>query len=150
MTAPTTATVLRLCEHWIGSDATGRMCRADVTSEFRFCEKHLPIQRARIEKRLAEGKESAYLAEQKWRARNVPRLPQMRVQLERAEAEYARRTRSTVDDRAAVGGKTHPSIDRARLSSLSDSNVARVVELQRIIADLKRNIARAEKPEVTS
>ena len=147
MTAPT---VLRACEHWIGSDATGRMCRADVTSIYRFCEKHMPIERARIEKRLAKGKESAHLAEQKWRARNVPRLPQMRAQLERAEAEYARRTRSTVDDRAAVGGKTHPSIDRARLASLSDSNVSRVVELQRIIANLKRDIARAEKPEVSS
>lgn len=147
MTAPT---ALRTCEHWIGSDTTGRMCRADVFSEYRYCEKHLPIQRARIEKRLAKGKESEFLAEQKWRARNVPRLPQMRAQLERAEAEYARRTRSTVDDRAAVGGKTHPSIDRARLSSLSDSNVSRVVELQGIIADLKRNIARAEKPAVAS
>lgn len=144
MTAPN---ALRACEHWIGSDATGRVCRADVFSAYRYCEKHLPIQRARIEKRLAKGKESAYLAEQKWRARNVPRLPQMRAQLERAEAGYARRTRSTVDDRAAVGGNTHRSIDRARMASLSDSNVSRVVELQRIIASLERDITRAEKPE---
>lgn len=146
----TALTALRTCEHWIGSDATGRMCRADVFSEFRFCEKHLPIQRARIEKQLAKEELSNARAEAAWRSRNVPRLLQMRAQLERAEAEYARRTSSTVDDRAAVGGKTHPSIDRARLSSLSDSNVARVVELQRIIADLKRTIARAEKPAVAS
>lgn len=147
MTAPA---VLRTCEHWIGSDATGRMCRADVTTAFRFCEKHLPIQRARLEKQIAKNRASAARAEAEWRARNVPRLPQMRVQLERAEAEYARRTRSAVDDRAAVGGKTHPSIDRARLSSLSDSNVSRVVELQGIIARLESNITRAEKPAVTS
>lgn len=147
MTVPS---VLRTCEHWIGSDATGRMCRADVTTAFRFCEKHMPIERARIEKRLAKERASNARAEASWRARNVPRLPQMRVQLERAEAEYARRTRSTVDDRAAVGGKTHASIDRARLAALSDSNVSRVVELQRIIANLKRDITRAEKPEATS
>lgn len=147
MTAPA---ALRTCEHWIGSDATGRMCRADVTTEFRYCEKHLPIQRARIVKRLAKDKASRDRAEAAWRERNVPRLPQMRVQLERAQAEYARRTQSTVNDRAAVGGNTHPSIDRARLSSLSDSNVSRVVELQRIIESLTRDIARAEKPAVTS
>lgn len=145
-----TAPVLRTCEHWIGSDATGRMCRADVTSAFRFCEKHLPIERARVEKQIAKAKESSARAEAAWRERNVPRLPQMRVQLEQAEAEYARRTRSTVNDRAAVGGNTHPSIDRARLSSLSDSNVSRVVELQRIIESLTRDIARAEKPAVAS
>lgn len=144
------ATGLRTCEHWIGSDATGRMCRADVTTEFCFCDKHLPIQRARIEKRIANDKASAARAEAAWRERNVPRLPQMRVRLERAEAEYARRTRSVVDDRAAMGGMTHPSIERARLSSLSDSNVSRVVELQRVIADLTAKIARAEKPAVAS
>ncbi len=147
MTAPTD---LRTCEHWIGSDATGRMCRADVTSMCRFCEKHLPVERARAEKRLAKEKASNARAEAAWSARNVPRLPQMRVQLERAEAEYARRTRSTVDDRAAVGGMTHRSIDRARLASLSDSNVSHVVELQATIANLKRDIARAEKLAVAS
>lgn len=147
MTAPT---VLRTCEHWIGSDTTGRMCRADVTTEFRFCEKHLPTQRARLEKQIAKDRASSVRAEAAWRERNVPRLPQMHVQLERAQAEYARRTQSTVDDRAAVGGKTHPSIDRARLRSLSDSNVSRVVELQRIIESLTRDIARAEKPAVAS
>ncbi|MDF2047107.1 hypothetical protein P2P98_13145 [Microbacterium sp. Kw_RZR3] len=150
MTAPTAATVLRLCEYWIGSDSKGRMCRAEVTSIYRFCDKHLPIERARAEKRLAKTKASNARAEAAWRARNVPRLPQMRAQLERVEAEYARRTRSTVDDRAAVGGNTHRSIDRARLASLSDSNVSRVVELQRMIAALKVDIARAEKPEVAS
>lgn len=147
MTAPL---VLRTCEHWIGSDATGRMCRADVNTEFRYCEKHLPIQRARLERQIAKDRASSARAEAAWRERNVPRLPQMRVQLEQAEAEYARRTRSTVDDRAAVGGKTHPSIDRARLSSLSDSNVARVVELERLMKTLRQNIARAEKSAVQS
>lgn len=135
----------RPCEHWIGSDATGRMCRADVTTAFRYCEKHLPIERARIEKRIAKAKASAARTEAAWRERNVPRLPQMRVQLEQAEAEYARRTRSAIDDRAAAGGDMHRSIQRAQHRVLSDSNVARVVELGNLIERLQRDIARAEK-----
>lgn len=136
--------VVRPCEHWIGSDATGRKCGADATGAFPYCGKHLPVQRARAEKLLAKQAAQRQRADADWLARNLPRLPQMRSRLERAELEYARRTASAVNDRAAVGGDTHPSINRAQQRVLSDANVSRVVELQRIIETLRRDIARAE------
>jgi hypothetical protein len=135
----------RPCEHWIGSDATGRKCGVATTGSFPFCEKHLPIQRARAEKFLAKQRQQEKRAEDAWRARNVPRLPQMRVQLERAKSEYARRTRSAVDDRAAVGGNTHRAVSRAQQRVLSDSNVSRVVELERLVSRLRGDISRAER-----
>lgn len=72
----------------------------------------------------------------------------MRVQLERAQAEYGRRTRSAVADRAAYGGDTHAAVARSQSRLLSDTNVSRVVELQKLIDRLTRDIARAEKDEV--
>lgn len=133
------------CRHWIGSDATGRMCREPAGGPLPFCEKHLKIERARAAKLIEKRRASEARSEVAWRARNVPRLPQMRVQLERAEAEYARRTASPIGDRAAVGGSMHGSIVRAQRGHLSDSNVARVVELERLIKTLSADIARAER-----
>ena len=133
------------CRHWIGSDAKGRVCGAPVGGVLPFCEKHLAIEKRRAQKRLDKDRARAAFLEASWRSRNVPRLPQMRVQLEQAEAEYARRTASPVADRAAVGGSMHRSIVRAQSRSLSDSNVSRVVELQGVIEHLRADIARAER-----
>lgn len=130
------------CRHWIGSDAKGHRCGAAV-ERFDLCAKHFAVDLERTRARLAKEKTAAAQREQAWLAKNAPRLPAMRVQLERAEAEYARRTASPVADRAAVGGAMHPSIVRAQRSVLSDSNVSRVVELQKLIAQLRRDITRA-------
>ena len=132
------------CRHWIGSDATGHSCGADAAGALGFCAKHLELERRRVEKTLEKGRAKAARAEAAWREQNVPRLPSMRVQLEQAEAEYARRTAPRVADRAAYGGAMHPSVRKAQASSLSDSNVARVVELERLINRLRADIARAE------
>lgn len=120
------------------------MCGVEAV-RFQRCAKHLAVEEKRIAKDLAKRRERAARDEAAWRARNVPRLPQMRVHLEQAEAEYARRTSSPTHDRAAVGGNVHPSILRAQHSHLSDSNVARVVKLERIIRTLKADIERAER-----
>lgn len=133
------------CRHWIGSDSTGRVCGAPIGGVLPFCEKHLAVEKRRAQKRLDKDRARAAFLEASWRARNVPRLPQMRVQLERAEAEYERRTASPVADRAAVGGSMHGSIVRAQGRHLSDSNVSHVVELERIIKSLRADIARAER-----
>lgn len=132
------------CRHWIGSDERGRVCGAIADGDHGFCVKHLEVQRRRVAKDLARRREQRERAEAAWRARNVPRLPSMRTALERAEAERARRTTSPVTDTAAVGGATHASIVRAQAHHLSDRNVDRVLELERLIKSLRADIARAE------
>ena len=132
------------CRFWIGSDATGRRCNAGV-EKVGLCAKHYPIERRRIEQQIEKGKARAERSEAAWLARNLRNLPAWRVQLEQAEAEYQRRTAPAVADRAAVGGAMHSSIVRAQRSHLSDTNVTRVIELERIIQRLRADIARAEK-----
>ena len=131
------------CAYWVGSDTTGHRC-TDPTETAGYCAKHFPIMLRRTKKELEKRRAAEARQEAVWLARNLPRVPQWRVQLERAEAEYARRTTSPVQDRAAVGGAMHGSIVRAQASHLSDSNVARVVELERIITRLRADITRAE------
>lgn len=129
------------CRHWIGSDATGRRCNAEI-ERVGLCAKHYPIELERTKKQIAKHEDAAAKRERAWVARNVRNLPAWRVQLERAEAEYARRTTSPVADRAAVGGSMHGSVVRAQGQHLSDSNVARVVELDRAIKKLRGDIER--------
>ena len=131
------------CRYWIGSDAAGHRCAADVEKEG-LCAKHYPIELRRVEKALAKQKARTARENAAWFERNARNLPAWRVQLERAEAEYSRRTGAPVADRAAVGGAMHGSIVRAQRSHLSDTNVARVIELERVIKRLRADIARAE------
>lgn len=137
--------ITAVCRHWVGSDAKGHICGAPIYGNERLCAKHLAVEATRVEKMLQARREQAARAESAWRARNVPRLPQMRAQLERAESEYERRTASPIQDRAAVGGAMHRSIVRTQAGHLSDTNVARVIELERIIKTLRADIARAER-----
>ena len=131
-----------VCRHWVGSDTKGHICGQPVAVGITRCAKHQAAEIARVTKSLQVDRERAARADAAWRARNAAKVPGWRVQLERAEAEYTRRTQSVVTDRAAVGGSMHPSIVRAQRSSLSDSNVARVVELERIIKRLKGDLDR--------
>jgi uncharacterized small protein (DUF1192 family) len=132
------------CCFWVGSDTKGHVCGADV-HKFGLCVKHFAVELERTKKRLAKEKAQHDAAEARWRERNRSKLPAWRVQLERAEAEYARRTASPVGDRAAVGWSMHTSVVRAQRSHLSDTNVARVAELDRIITRLRANITRMER-----
>lgn len=134
------------CRYWVGSDTKGHRCNAP-TARLGLCEKHYAVELGRAEKRAQKDREQRERAEAAWLARNASNLPSWRVQLERAEAEYRRRTSSPVADRAAVGGAMHGSIVRAQRSHLSDSNVTRVIELERIIRRLRADITRAEKAE---
>lgn len=133
---------MKLCAYWVGSDTTGHRC-ADVSVKGGYCEKHYAIVLDRTKKKLEKDRARAARDNAVWVARNIHRAPSWRAQLERAEAEYARRTTSPIADRAAVGGDMHGSIVRSQRSHLSDSNVARVVELERIIKRLRADIARA-------
>lgn len=141
----TPATIQPVCRHWVGSDAKGHICGAPVDDEGSRCAKHQAVEQARVTKMLQVRREQAERANEAWVARNAAKLPQWRAQLERAESEYASRTAAPVTDRAAVGGAMHGSIVRAQRSHLSDTNVARVVELERIIKSLRADIARAER-----
>lgn len=134
----------RGCRYWIGSDAKGHFCGAEVYLSA-HCAKHYGVELERQKKRLAKEKAQREAAEARWRERNARKLPGWRVQLEAAEAEYARRTTSPVDDRAAVGGSMHTSVVRAQRSHLSDTNVARVAELGRIMKRLRADIERMER-----
>jgi hypothetical protein len=135
---------MNLCRHWIGSDATGRRCTASADRSG-FCEKHYAVELRRAAQARAKRVASEARAEAAWFDRNAHRVPAWRRQLEQAESEYARRTAAPVGDRAAVGGDMHGSIVQAQRSHLSDTNVARVAELDRIIERLRENIARAER-----
>lgn len=132
------------CRHWIGSDTAGRRCNAEV-SLLGLCAKHYEVGKSRATKAIAAQAERSARAEAAWLARNAPRLAEMRASLDRAQKELERRTASPVDDRAAYGGKTHSAITRAQRQTLSDSNVARVVELQKIIERLTADVARIER-----
>ncbi|WP_413354068.1 hypothetical protein [Microbacterium sp. 1P06AB] len=131
------------CAYWIGSDAAGHRCE-EAAERAGHCAKHYPIALRKLQQQQERLAASAARRDAAWRARNLSRLPQWRVQLERVEAEYARRTASAVQDRAAVGGDMHVSIVRAQSRHLSDANVARVVELERLAKRLRADIARAE------
>lgn len=133
------------CRYWVGSDTKGRRCAAPADARYGYCTKHYEAEHARVKKQQEKQDAGTARAEAAWFARNGHRLPAWRVQLERAEAEYERRTTSPIADRAAVGGEMHGSIVRAQRGHLSDSNVARVVELERIIKRLRADIARAER-----
>lgn len=132
------------CRHWIGSDTAGHRCTAPTVGAH-LCEKHYAVELRRVEKDLAKQRERRDRENAAWLSRNASKLPSWRVQLERAEAQYARRTDAPVADRAAVGGSMHTSIVRAQRSHLSDTNITRVIELERIISRLRADIARAEK-----
>jgi hypothetical protein len=132
------------CRYWIGTDATGHRCGAEPGEQHGYCEKHYAIMLRRAEKRLELERDRAARDNAAWLARNAHKLPAWRVQLERAESEYQHRTAPAVDDRAAVGGNVHGSIVRASRQKLSDSNVTRVLELERIVKQLRADIARAE------
>ncbi len=131
------------CNYWVGSDTTGHRCRTETAE--RYCEKHYPIVRRRVAALVEKRAQQEAKANAAWKARNLHNLPTWRVQLESAEAEYVRRTSSPIQDRAAVGGNMHGAIVRTQRSHLSDSNVARIVELERIIKRLRADIARAER-----
>lgn len=130
-----------VCRHWVGTDAKGHICGGEVHA-LNLCVKHFEVVKAKTQKAIDARQERHARAEAAWRARNAAKVPAWRRQLEDAEREYARRTQSVVADRAAVGGSMHPSVVRAQRSSLSDSNVARVVELERIINRLKGDLDR--------
>lgn len=132
------------CRHWIGSDSTGHVCGKPV-HRFSLCEKHFEAELARTKRRQESERVQRENAEARWRQRNAPKLPGWRVALERAEAEYQRRTTSPVQDRAAVGGAMHSSVVAAQRSHLSDTNVARVAELERIMKRLRADIERMER-----
>ncbi|QPE05290.1 hypothetical protein IT882_04260 [Microbacterium schleiferi] len=134
------------CRHWIGSDTTGHVCGNPV-HRFSLCEKHFEAELARTKRRQESERVQRENAEARWRQRNAPKLPGWRVALERAEAEYTRRTTSPVEDRAAYGGLMSSAVIRAQRSHLSDTNVARVAELDRIITRLRANITRMERQQ---
>lgn len=135
---------MNTCRYWVGSDTKGHRCPNPADARSGYCTKHYEIVLVREKKNLAKQNARAARENAAWFARNVHRAPSWRAQLERAEAEYARRTASPVNDRAAVGGDTHRSIVRGQARHLSDSNVARVVELERIIKKLRADLARLE------
>lgn len=134
---------MNTCRYWVGSDTKGHRCPNPADARSGYCMKHYELELARLTAAMNQLSASRARIETAWVARNASKVPAWRVQLERAEAEYARRTTSPIADRAAVGGDMHGSIVRSQRSHLSDSNVARVVELERIIKRLRADIARA-------
>lgn len=144
MTTATQDQTWTRCVYWIGSDAKGHRCADDAITA-RHCAKHYPIARARAERDMEADRAKRERADAAWIERNRWQFPTWRTHLERAEAEYARRTASPTQDRAAVGGNIGASIVRMQARHLSDTNVDRILELDRIIRTLKSNLERMDR-----
>lgn len=112
------------CPAWI--ESAERRCGKPQARGY-LCTRHHNVAVNRQSKALDKA-----IANQKkrdeYRALN---LPKWKAELAKVDAEIDRRDRPIVDDRAAVGGSTHPSIRKKQKAALSDTNVKRMADLWR-------------------
>lgn len=112
------------CVAWV--ESRGATCGKDVMFGF-LCARHVKVAQRRWEKEGAERVRQA-------RQRAQRREEKMHVwvdELERVDAEIARRTAPLTTDRAFSGGVGTPQHRKHLLRQFSDSNVQRVGELAR-------------------
>lgn len=138
------------CKYWIGNDETGRRCTDPAEFARVFCEKHGKVMARRVRKDRERAEAKNARADERDRARLVPKLPEMRERLAKAEAELERRTTPAVQDRAAIAGNVHKSIVAKRARLLTDTNIERVNALFAEVRKLRRDIARAEQLEASA
>lgn len=130
-------TAERGCPAWI--DSADRGCGRTPAHDY-LCKRHHTVALRRYEK----AKQRAVKDEETRRVRNAEKLPDWRAELERVDAEMARRDPELPGDRAAYTGVIHPTIQRQRARLLSDSNVERMAFLVRRREQLVKRIRRAE------
>lgn len=122
------------CPAWVESRST--TCKRDLFMNTALCLRHRGVASKRHEKRRAELlKQQAERIE--YRAKM---LPEWEAELAKVEADMERYGGAPTTDRAAYGGEVHPSIQRAQLRQLSDTNVQRMARLSRRAEELRRKI----------
>ena len=122
------------CVAWV--DSRDSTCAKPPSGYSMLCKRHRNVAVKRHEKRKEEVlKQQAERAE--YRAR---KLPEWKAELAKVEADMERYGGSPTTDRAAYGGETHPSIRKAQLRQLSDTNVQRMAKLARRAERLREQI----------
>lgn len=124
------------CPAWV--ESAGRTCGKEPTKGY-LCARHHTAAYRRMT-RAHEKRREQNRAASEYRAKMTP---QWAEELERVEAEIARRDQPVVNDRAAVGGVVHPSIRKKQKHLMSDKNVSRMAELHRRAEELRRKIGAA-------
>lgn len=111
------------CAAWVESkDAT---CKRDVQPGTALCKRHRTVAERRQEKHQAATLNQAQRRPQ-YRAEH---LDEWKAELAQVEADMERYGGLPTTDRAAYGGVSHPSIQKAQLRQLSDTNVQRMARL---------------------
>jgi hypothetical protein len=133
------------CPFWVRSREA--RCGSHELVDGRWCKRHTAAIARQLAKEAADRMVQQLSRDDRDRARLVPRLPEMRARMAAAEAELERRTAPVTRDTAAYGGKGCAAAHRDTARRLSDTNVDRVLELERTIKRLAADIGRAEALE---
>jgi hypothetical protein len=122
------------CVAWV--DSRDSTCAKPPSGYSMLCKRHRNVAAKRHEKRKEEVlKQQAERAEYRSRM-----LPEWKAELAKVEALMERYGSAPTTDRAAYGGETHPSIQKAQLRQLSDTNVQRMAKLARRAERLREQI----------
>lgn len=122
------------CCAWV--ESRDSQCGKTPLENQMLCNRHKTIALKRHEKNVQKEQ-----AQQQQRvAYRARMLPEWQAELEQVEADMERYGGSPTTDRAAYGGLSHPSIQRAQLRQLSDTNVQRMARLSERAQRLREQI----------
>lgn len=113
----------RGCPAWV--ESRDSVCAKPVVHGTALCRRHRTVAVVRRDKLLA-ARQHQFQRSVQHRERM---LPEWRAELAQVEADMQRYGGLPTTDRAAYGGVSHPSIQKAQLQQLSDTNVQRMARL---------------------
>ena len=122
------------CPAWI--ESRDSQCGRKPLDDGMLCKRHRTVAVVRRDKALAARQHQA----QQLAERRARMLPEWRAELAQVEADMERYGGMPTTDRAAYGGASHPSIRKAQLRQLSDTNVQRMARLSKRAQELERLI----------
>lgn len=122
------------CVAWV--DSRDSTCAKPPLGYSMLCKRHRGVALKRHEKWF-EAKLARQAERIEYRAKM---LPEWEAELAKVEADMERYGGMPTTDRAAYGGVSHPSIRKAQLRQLSETNVQRMARLSRRAEELRRKI----------
>lgn len=122
------------CPAWI--ESKDRQCGRQPVDAAMLCKRHRNIAL----KRLDEARRKRKQQDAERERHRAKMLPEWRAERERVEALMDRYGGLPTTDRAAYGGVSHPSIQKAQMRQLSDTNVKRMAKLSERAQELRRKI----------
>lgn len=113
------------CPAWI--ESADKQCGRNPVEAAMLCKRHRNVALKRHEKHVEKA-----LKDQRDRTEHRAKmLPQWKEELAQVEADMQRYGGMPTTDRAAYGGASHPSIQKAQLRQFSDTNVQRMARLSK-------------------